>query len=84
MKRKKVIKKVSESPISMEEKNYVYVEKAVTKNMGDHSFVKITVGARLHVNHTRKDLDETVVSIEVLSEALDEVMSDELNALEED
>ena len=59
----------------------VYVEKGVTKNMGDYNSAKITVGVTLPINPSKSDIIEARKSISIASDLLDEEIEKQVSAL---
>ena len=60
----------------------VYVEKAYTVNMGNHSFAKVTVGVELPQNPTKAQLIEAKKTIDLAISIVDEKMEAEINKLD--
>lgn len=83
--RKKAAEKVSdESPKAVLENKpigTVYVEKSVTKNMGNYNSAKISVGVTLNINPTDEDLAEAKKTINVCSELLDKEIEKQVSEL---
>ena len=50
----------------------VYMEKSVTKNMGDYNSAKVTVGATLPINPTFDEIEQVKKTLVKASEILDE------------
>lgn len=54
----------------------VYMEKSVTKNMGDYNSAKVTVGITLPINFTPEHTKNVKATIELI----DKVLNDELES----
>ena len=63
---------------------HVYVEKTITKNIGDHNFAKVTVGVQVPIDPTEEDLAAAANTIAVAVEVVDEALEIELERLLED
>jgi hypothetical protein len=63
-------------------RNSVYVEKSITKNLGDYNSAKITVGITLYVNPTDEEIEAAEKTIEVASSVVNDRLELELDELE--
>ena len=61
--------------------NYVYLEKSITKNLGDYNSAKITVGITVQVNPTPEELKEVTKTLEVLNVFLDKEIDEQVKSL---
>lgn len=79
--------KETESSLPMKSKGlhvqegFVYVEKGVTKNMGDFNSTRVTVGITLPLNPTEAQIKAAQASIDVANEILDAELEAQVNAL---
>jgi hypothetical protein len=60
----------------------VYMEKSLTKNMGNHQFAKITVGMSLPINYTRADLVKARKAIKRADRMITEELEEQINELD--
>lgn len=54
----------------------VYIEKGVTKNMGDFNSARVTVAMTLPINYTPEELEEAKKTLKIV----DEIVTDELES----
>jgi hypothetical protein len=83
--------KPSKSPVAVKDtkaevtlprpNNYVYMEKSVTKNLGDYNSAKITVGLTVQVNPTPAELKQLQTTVDLLDEVLDKEMEEQVKNL---
>jgi len=59
----------------------VYVEKGVTKNMGDFNSARVTVGVTLNINPTKAEIAEAKATITVVTEMLDTELERQVSEL---
>ena len=59
----------------------VYVEKGVTKNMGDYNSARVTVGITLPVNPSDEDIKEAQATITIANDLLDAELEKQVDAL---
>ncbi len=52
----------------------VYIEKSVTKNVGDHNFAKVTIGVALPINYT----DDDIANVKATIKKVDSIVELEL------
>jgi hypothetical protein len=64
------------------ERSTVYVEKSVTKNMGNYNSAKVTVGITLYTDPTPEEVREANMTIKVASEIIDKRLWLELDEIE--
>lgn len=62
--------------------HYVYIEKSITKNLGDYNSSKITVGLTLRVNPTPQEMKDIRATVDIINEYLDKEMEEQVKALE--
>lgn len=67
--------------LEYKEEGSVYVEKSVTKNMGDYNSAKIVVGVTLPINPTKEILAEAKRTIDVAVELVDKEVTTQVEAL---
>ena len=60
---------------------YVYIEKGVTKNMGEYNSARVTVGVSLPFGATKADIDAANASITVAIELVDKRLEEEVEKL---
>lgn len=60
---------------------YVYVEKGVTKNMGDYNSAKVTVGVSLPFGATSADIDAANAAVTMAMEMVDKRIEEEVDKL---
>lgn len=63
-------------------KNTVYIEKSITKNLGDYNSAKISVGITLNVNPTDEDVAAAQAAIKIASELVDIEIDNQLKDLD--
>lgn len=61
--------------------NTVYMEKSVTKNLGDYNSAKITVGVTVGVNPTKEEMKAVAATIADVSNFLDAEMEEQIKSL---
>lgn len=59
----------------------VYVERGVTKNLGDYNNAKITVGIELPIHYTPDDLKQAQDAIKVATEIVEKEIEQRLSEL---
>jgi hypothetical protein len=59
----------------------VYLEKGVTKSMGEFQFAKVTVGMSLPINYSEADLEEAKKSIRVIDKVITKELEKQVDAL---
>lgn len=62
----------------------VYMEKSVTRNLGDYNSAKVTVGVTVPVNPTKEDLKAVETTISLVDTLLDEEIERQLQSLEKE
>lgn len=67
--------------VRAEKHGYVYVEKSVTKNMGDYNSIKVTVGTSLPVNPTDQEILDAKNTAKRVVEVVDRVLVKEVDAV---
>lgn len=72
----------TEAHVEERPNNYVYMEKSITKNLGDYNSSKITVGITVQVNPTKEELKAVKATVVVLNELLDKEMAEQVKAFE--
>ena len=62
----------------------VYVEKGVTKNMGDFNSARVTIGVTLPINPTESEIKDAVKTISIANKLIDEEMESQIDAMLKD
>jgi hypothetical protein len=63
------------------QKGMVYIEKGVTKSMGDYQFAKVTIGLSLPINYSEDDLAEAKRTIKVLDKIVTKELEKQVDSL---
>jgi hypothetical protein len=66
------------------QKGMVYLEKGVTKSMGEYQFAKVTVGLSIPINYSEEELAEAKKTIRVLDKIVTKEIEKQLDALFEE
>ena len=64
-------------------RNTVYVEKSVTKNMGDYNSARVSIGMTVPVDPTDDELNKLHEAATIGIEIVDELLTKEITALED-
>lgn len=63
---------------------YVYVEKSITKNMGDYNSVRVAIGITVPVGATDEQLRMAKVTVRKTNEIVEKIIEQEVNILMEE
>ena len=77
-------KKSAEKPlvsVSETSQGQIYIEKGVTRNMGDYNSARVTIGVTLPLNPTKEQLEDVKKTIDVANVIVDEEIENQLKEL---
>ena len=63
------------------DRNKVYVERSITKNLGDYNSVKIAIGVTMGVNPSKQELVDVKNAITKISTLIDNEMDEQLSTI---
>jgi peptidyl-tRNA hydrolase len=62
----------------------IYIEKSVTKHVGDNNFAKVSIGITLPINATEDDFADAKATMRKSIKFVDKIIEEEVNSIFED
>lgn len=62
-------------------KGFVYVEKSITKNMGEYNSARVTIGMTVPIGATKQDIIDAEVTIDKVNSKIEKLIEEEVNIL---